>query len=424
VSGGERGDAGFTRFADQAELQATGPVLRQQPPLVHSRMAGLGGRWESGTLYGYLRADYLTLWNKDTGYDISALCTATLGVPGLGALIPLLFNGHANDPERSATLLAAPVVWQDGQARFNPDPSAYLARYQFTTAHENFYATAESRLYQVNPPAPPGDHASLGLYLAKSKHGTYAFNPDGHEVIITLAQVSFVAIASIATIAITIDDIFANRPVSFRHAVLLSVVLIVTVIVEDCFTESFTEQGGAVPTDPLNVGEPSQALPGFAFAAGNEVRAKLEGAPKRAPRGIRDCHYRWLATKVFEVGEHYRGCGGTLFMQHDGNLVIYDEFDRAVWATGTHHWPGSRAVFQDDGNLVVYTSWGQAVWASNTAGRAAGGRLEFQGDGNFVIYSQAGPAVWSSRGGLVPPPPPPPPPPRDRCPLAALLPPC
>jgi len=47
VSAGERSDAGMPRFVDQSALQAIG-VGRQVPPLVHTRAAGLGGRWEGG----------------------------------------------------------------------------------------------------------------------------------------------------------------------------------------------------------------------------------------------------------------------------------------------------------------------------------------------------------------------------------------
>ncbi len=83
-----------------------------------------------------------------------------------------------------------------------------------------------------------------------------------------------------------------------------------------------------------------------------------------------------------------------LVMQSDGNLVIYDEFGRARWSTGTVG-QGWRAVFQEDGNFVVYTASGRAVWSSRTAGHP-GSRLAVQDDGNVVIYDGSQ-AIWSSR---------------------------
>ncbi|MGK5546119.1 hypothetical protein ACSNOH_15490 [Streptomyces sp. URMC 127] len=83
-----------------------------------------------------------------------------------------------------------------------------------------------------------------------------------------------------------------------------------------------------------------------------------------------------------------------LVMQSDGNLVIYDEFGRARWATGTVG-QGWRAAFQEDGNFVVYTRSGRAVWSSRTAGHP-GSRLVVQDDGNVVIYDGSQ-AIWSSR---------------------------
>ncbi|MFD9908795.1 hypothetical protein [Streptomyces sp. NPDC059063] len=82
-----------------------------------------------------------------------------------------------------------------------------------------------------------------------------------------------------------------------------------------------------------------------------------------------------------------------LVMQSDGNLVIYDEFNRARWATGTVG-QGWVMRFQEDGNLVVYTRSGRAVWASNTDGHP-GSRLVVQDDGNVVIYYGSR-AIWAS----------------------------
>ncbi|HEU0130351.1 MAG TPA: hypothetical protein VFQ85_05090 [Mycobacteriales bacterium] len=80
-----------------------------------------------------------------------------------------------------------------------------------------------------------------------------------------------------------------------------------------------------------------------------------------------------------------------LCMQGDGNLVIYNRWGTAVWATGRS---GRFAIVQDDGNLVVYSATG-AVWATNTVGSGAN-RLVMQSDGNLVLYSSSGRAVWAS----------------------------
>ncbi len=415
VSGGEKLEAGFTRFADQSELQP-GPVLRQQPPLVHTRVTGVGGRTEDGVLHGYLRIDYLTIWNLDTGYDNDPICTLINSAF-------LLKHGHPIDVERSALLVAAPVVWSGGHPHYNSDPANYRAFFQFTTAHEDFPLTFADRFLKLNQPSAPGDHGSLALFLAKSKHGTYPFNPDGHNVLVTEFQFVFVE-AFFIDLVLFVDDVFfgGGEPLRARRIV-TAVLLLAVVVTQDCFTESFTEQGGTVPTDPLNIGEHRQPLPGFSWAAHGDVRQKLLGPPVAAPRGTRVCGHTWTATKVFQPNEGHTGCRGLFIMQGDGNLVYYDEFDIPRWATGTDGWPGAFAVFQDDGNLVVYTAWGHPLWASNTGGRAPGGLLAFQGDGNLVIYAAAGHPVWSRHGGLIPPPPPccdppccdPPPPPCDPC---------
>ena len=82
-----------------------------------------------------------------------------------------------------------------------------------------------------------------------------------------------------------------------------------------------------------------------------------------------------------------------LVMQSDGNLVVYDEFNRARWASNTVG-QGWTARFQTDGNFVVYTASNRPVWASNTDGRP-GSRLVVQDDGNVVIYDGSR-AVWAT----------------------------
>ncbi|MBV5242381.1 tandem-95 repeat protein [Mycolicibacterium sp. PAM1] len=91
-----------------------------------------------------------------------------------------------------------------------------------------------------------------------------------------------------------------------------------------------------------------------------------------------------------------------LWLQGDGNLVLYDEHQnhKALWAT--NKFGGNHTVtMQTDGNLVVY-SGSTAVWASGTNGKP-GARLELQDDGNLVIY-QGTKVVWDRIGGIPRPP--------------------
>ena len=52
-------------------------------------------------------------------------------------------------------------------------------------------------------------------------------------------------------------------------------------------------------------------------------------------------------------------------MQGDGNLVLYDKNDRAIWASGTSG-PNTQLILQNDNNLVIYSN-GNALWATGTS---------------------------------------------------------
>jgi hypothetical protein len=58
----------------------------------------------------------------------------------------------------------------------------------------------------------------------------------------------------------------------------------------------------------------------------------------------------------------------------DGNLVIYNGQDLALWNSNTQNKGTAPYTFhlQTDSNLVLYDSKGQALWNSNTAGGIQG----------------------------------------------------
>ena len=127
-------------------------------------------------------------------------------------------------------------------------------------------------------------------------------------------------------------------------------------------------------------------------------------------------------------------------MQDDGNLVVYDGGNTALWAsdtsgspgaylnlsdsgalsivsaTGSHLWAGPgelalhatltagktlrspsgayRLTMQVGGNLVEQDAANAVVWASGTSG--SGARVVMQDDGNLVVYDGADNALWAS----------------------------
>lgn len=74
----------------------------------------------------------------------------------------------------------------------------------------------------------------------------------------------------------------------------------------------------------------------------------------------------------------------------DGNLVLYNlETGEALWATDKQG--GKKVMFQTDGNLVVYGDNNRVIWASNTVFNgydftgSTALRFQLQDDGNFVL---------------------------------------
>jgi hypothetical protein len=198
----------------------------------------------NGVEYGFIRIDYLTLWDHDSGLAVSGTCDAFMGVAGgiLGIdLINLvgILSGHDLDDEHSAVLVAAPTI----NGAFNLDFTQYVAVSYFTAAHEG---TVFDHSVFSNPatPVPANAHILLGLSL--NKHSTYTFNPDG------LPLFPDEVIGAYYTIITALYD--EGIICDFEYEYLLYVG---DTVFYECVIEHFNEQGGTFASSQVNVGEPA-----------------------------------------------------------------------------------------------------------------------------------------------------------------------
>lgn len=84
-------------------------------------------------------------------------------------------------------------------------------------------------------------------------------------------------------------------------------------------------------------------------------------------------HALWDTTT--DHGRGHTCWGARATMQADGNFVVYNVAGKACWATGTNGHAGAALYLQDDGNLVMYSkgiapnAQGRgAIWSSKTQG--------------------------------------------------------
>jgi hypothetical protein len=84
---------------------------------------------------------------------------------------------------------------------------------------------------------------------------------------------------------------------------------------------------------------------------------------------------------------------GTFVHQSDGNVVFYDGVG-ALWASNTQG-ATSALWMQGDGNLVLYGANGAPLWHTSTNGNP-GAWLAIQDDCNLVIYGPTNNVLWTS----------------------------
>ncbi len=104
---------------------------------------------------------------------------------------------------------------------------------------------------------------------------------------------------------------------------------------------------------------------------------------------------------ILHHGEKLELLKSTLFMQEDGNLVLYNDKNVALWATQTvcTKLPCENLfIFQDDGNLVVYQTTSTTklipLWDSKT-GSIGVDHLVIDNE-KLALYDKNGKLIWSS----------------------------
>ncbi|MBK8238559.1 MAG: hypothetical protein IPK74_23775 [Deltaproteobacteria bacterium] len=102
--------------------------------------------------------------------------------------------------------------------------------------------------------------------------------------------------------------------------------------------------------------------------------------------------------EVLFADEWVSSCNGrfTLWMQSDGNVVLYEEATgKALWNTQTVGTKQPALVMQEDGNFVLYDGNGAAVWHTSTHGHP-GAMMRVEDAGNVVVWNGWTP-IWSAR---------------------------
>ncbi|MBK5993134.1 mannose-binding protein, partial [Streptomyces sp. MBT58] len=125
-------------------------------------------------------------------------------------------------------------------------------------------------------------------------------------------------------------------------------------------------------------------------------KPKPKASPKPKPKAAPKPNWGTQtvsATSSIGVGQSWATNRIRMTMQQDGNLVVYNEQNKPIWAAmtfGQNH----RAIFQPDGNLVIHNGDDRAIWASKTHD-FGGAQMVLRPDAKVVIVHN-GRVVWST----------------------------
>jgi len=103
---------------------------------------------------------------------------------------------------------------------------------------------------------------------------------------------------------------------------------------------------------------------------------------------------------TLNLGDRLSSPSGTtlLILKPEGNLVLmkYKPGGQLIqqWESATTNRNVDRAVMQTDGNFVIYDKSNRAIWYSNTYGNP-NSNLQVKENGTLAIISKAGQIIWS-----------------------------
>ena len=254
VSTGEFTGTGFARFNNSVPqtIMQSYPAI---PPISHYRVTPLGFGTLNGAQHGFIQIDYLTLWNRDDGLNISGQCSALTA--GIGLSLNQL-GSHTIDNERGAILVAAPTTTAN---TYNLTAASYKAYQFFTAAHEDT-TFDHSLVFSPLQPASFGQHILLAF--SRWKHGTYPFDPDGLPLFPAYIMASVYG---------TLSYLYLTGQINwYRYLALLYVA---DTVFFSCVVEHFGNQGGVFSGTRTNVGELNHPLNNSGFIQDPVLTQKL-----------------------------------------------------------------------------------------------------------------------------------------------------
>ncbi|ALC31763.1 mannose-binding protein [Streptomyces sp. CFMR 7] len=162
-------------------------------------------------------------------------------------------------------------------------------------------------------------------------------------------------------------------------------------------TPSPTEQKKVTPPKAAPAPEPRTSAPPKPTPSPKpEAKPEPKPEPKPKPKAAPQPNWGTLtvsAPSSIGVGQSWATNRIRMTMQQDGNLVVYNEQNKPIWAAmtfGQNH----RAIFQPDGNLVIHNGDDRPIWAAKTHD-FGGARMVLRPDAKVVIVHN-GRVVWST----------------------------
>ncbi len=263
VSGGEVNN--FAKFSGRLPLNVAERL--GQTPYVHYRVKFLGyfNDPRDNRQHNAIKIEYYNLWDYDNGL------VGNISLCGLLAeTVDKIKAAHEFDVERSAVLVFAPTIERD---QVNGNVGAYGATMYYTAAHEGVPLLDHSFLYFiVGQPIPPGVHIQLAL--TRSKHASYAFNPDGLPLV-----PGIIINAVLFEIWRNCYREWTNNDFRFRDIICLAALSEAYRTFYGCATEKWDFNGGQLASAMVNVGEPyvdgslSGPIFGYGFIEDDTERA-------------------------------------------------------------------------------------------------------------------------------------------------------
>jgi hypothetical protein len=139
--------------------------------------------------------------------------------------------------------------------------------------------------------------------------------------------------------------------------------------------------------------------PGTNYASGTEVKF---GEPFSLSVNVK-FNDTLKQGEIMKTSEMRRSLNGNYYIVYGSGILYVVQLSpyNIVWKNNTTSITGGKVILESDGNLIIYDDYGKPIWTSGTSNKGESPySLKMENNGNLVLYDATNNKIWQTETGV------------------------